>query len=476
MSHDLASAEAAESTRSVPTRSVAAGPTAAWLGAARATWRQHLALMRTELAALRHDRARTRLVAALVAIPAAALAGGGAVLATARGGDAAAADGFEQLVGLVLGGFGFGVAALVMAATFAIGLRRRRRELALIAANGATTMGLVAALSASAMLVAGSGAVLGVAFGLVVAAALAPSLDTLVGAPVGALRVSLAHTAAALAFGPLAALVAVAGPAWCAARIPVRVALGGRAPAPRTSAASVAVGLVALTLAAVWLAGVRPASQASSSAALAVLGASLLALCGLGALCPGLLAGLARLAGPLPLAWRLAARDAGRFCTRHGAVVTAIFASLAVAIAVGALGASVDTYVREHTAGTAQVERAWLDLALALCLAAAALVVGVATALATAEARDDTHTLHTLGASPRALAGLVAARAGLLAALGGALAVPAGLAPSYGLLALADVPLVFEAPFGTLALILIAYPAATYCAAGLIALARSRGD
>lgn len=75
----------------------------------------------------------------------------------------------------------------------------------------------------------------------------------------------------------------------------------------------------------------------------AIVGGSILGVLGFGAMSPWVLDRLARWAAPLPLAWRLAVRDAGRFRARNGPVVTAVLAAMSMAVTVAAIVASVES-------------------------------------------------------------------------------------------------------------------------------------
>lgn len=252
--------------------------------------------------------------------------------------DFAAADRFGDVAMLVVGGFGFFEAALVIAAAFAVSLRRRQREIGLLAATGAAPPGLLASLLAAAATLAAIGALLGVAIGGGAAVLLHPFLDGWTRRLNGSLEWSTAHLLTALALGLASAIVAASVPAWSAARLPIRVALSGRRPVPGASNGPLAVGLVMLSVGlGLTLLG-RERDEAVAGPA--ILAGSILAVLGLGMASPWLLGALGRIAGPLPLVWRLAVRDAGRFRTRNGPVVTAVLAGMSVSLMVAAIGSS----------------------------------------------------------------------------------------------------------------------------------------
>ena len=252
-------------------------------------------------------------------------------------------DAFEAMAIFVLGGFAFFEAALVISAAMAVGVRRRQREIGLLGAAGASPAELQLALCASALVVAAGGVLLGLALALASSAALHPFLDGWNRRQNGPFEISWWHAAGAAGLALTAALGAVWLPSRGAARLPIRVALAGRRPASESSAPWLATGLVLIGLslgAVLW--GTR---SAGSAAAVAILGGSIAGVLGLGAVSPWLLGALARLAGPLPLSWRLAVRDAGRFRARNGPVVTAVLAGLSVSVTLSALIASIEARI-----------------------------------------------------------------------------------------------------------------------------------
>jgi len=244
-------------------------------------------------------------------------------------------DDFERLAIVVIGGFGFFEAALVVSAAFAVGLRRRQREIGLLGATGAPLGALRSALIGSALLQASVGVLLGLTVGLGTARLLQPAFDGWNLRRNGELEIPLDLIGATSLLGLLSALGAAVVPAFSATRLPIRVALSGRRPVTEGTRTWFVIGLalVSLGLAAVAFG----ASRDGATAAVGVLGGSILGVLGLGACSPWLLGVLARAAAPLPLAWRLAARDAGRFRARNGPVVTAVLAGVSVSLMLATL-------------------------------------------------------------------------------------------------------------------------------------------
>jgi putative ABC transport system permease protein len=248
-------------------------------------------------------------------------------------------------VTLVLGGLALVDAALVAAAAFAVGVRRRQREIGLIAAAGASPRQLAGSVLAEALLLGGSASLIGAVVGILGALALSPFLDTLTGHRNPTIALDVPIMAGALGLGIVATLVAALGPALGAAHLPVLDALSGRRP-PTTSSRrafglgiAVLVGGIALTAAG---AGLRLADPLGSMSLVMLLGGAVLGTLGLGSCSPWLLGQLERPAARLPLASRIALRDTARARTRNAAIVTALLAATGGVVALGAYQASVE--------------------------------------------------------------------------------------------------------------------------------------
>ncbi|MFG0317316.1 MAG: FtsX-like permease family protein [Planctomycetota bacterium JB042] len=249
-------------------------------------------------------------------------------------------DRFGPTVVFLVGGIGLFEAALVVAAAFAVGLRRRRREIGLLRATGASGALVCGAVGLSAAALAAVAGAAGASLGLLAAAAIHPFLDAWVGHECGRFEVAPEHVAGGVLLGIVAAALASLPPAVAATRRSIRSALGGRRPeAPKRSRGPL-LGLATAGLGAVGVAIGERAGGAAGATAL-LLGAATVIL-GFGVASSGLLAAIARLAAPLPPAWRLAVRDAARFRTRSGPVVTAVLAAMALCVLLGALLTSVE--------------------------------------------------------------------------------------------------------------------------------------
>ncbi|MEZ6018465.1 MAG: FtsX-like permease family protein [Planctomycetota bacterium] len=249
-------------------------------------------------------------------------------------------DAFEALAIFVCGSFGFFEAALVVGAAFAVGVRRRQRELGLLGANGAEPRSMARALLASAGALAALGSTLGVVCGAVAARLLHPHLNRWTDRDVGQFELPLRFVALAFALGVLSALLSAWLPARSAVQLPIRVALGGVRPIPAGSQRflRVGAGLIGIGVLSVTGGAVTPGTLSG----VWILGGAIVLMVGLGALSPWMLEALAKHAARLPIPWRLAVRDAGRFRARNGPVVTAVIAGMSISVLLGCLTASVE--------------------------------------------------------------------------------------------------------------------------------------
>jgi putative ABC transport system permease protein len=245
---------------------------------------------------------------------------------------------------LILGGLALVEAALIASAAFSVSIRRRQRELGLLAATGATPRQLAGSVVLEAALLGLLACIAGVVVGLAGAVALTPWLDELTQRRNPPLVVDLAGLLGPVAIGLVASLVAAIVPARTVARVSVLLALSGRRPAQARASTTFKLGLVMVGVAAVATfvgSTMRNAGMDATSIVLLLSGAVLSTL-GFGACGPWLLERLERLAVRLPLAGRIAFRDTARARSRSSPIVTAILAGCAAAVALGAWQTSRD--------------------------------------------------------------------------------------------------------------------------------------
>lgn len=245
---------------------------------------------------------------------------------------------------LILGSLALVEGALIASAAFAVSIRRRQRELGLLAATGATPRQLAGSVLSAGAILGLVGCLAGLVVGLAGAFALTPWLDDLTQRRNPPLVIDLAGLAGPVTVGFLAAMIAAIVPARTVARVPVLVALSGRRPPQAPARRTLWFGLGAVGLSAAMTVGgatMRFTGDDTVSVLLLVAGAVLGTL-GFGACAPWLLERLEGLAVRLPLAGRIAFRDTARARSRSSPIVTAILASLAAVIAIGAWQASRD--------------------------------------------------------------------------------------------------------------------------------------
>lgn len=290
---------------------------------------------------------------------------------------------------IVLGGLAMVEVALVASAAFAVSVRRRQRELGLMAAAGAAPRHLAATVVAEGLLLGILGSIVGIVVGLGGAEGISPWLDQLTDRRTPSIGVAHAWIAVAVGIGILASLLAALVPAWTAARIPVLTALSRRrppsTPAHRTLAFGVAlIGIaIGLTLAGSALRlqdGENPLSI--PMLLLGAVGGTL----GFGACSPWLVERLERPARYLPLAGRIALRDTARARSRNGPIITAILASFAATVALAAYTTSLVASNAAHWQPYMQADQIYLqgnvdeagpDVARALGAVAAAPIPGL---------------------------------------------------------------------------------------------------
>lgn len=220
--------------------------------------------------------------------------------------------------------------ALLAGPAFAVDVRRRRRDLALVAASGGSGRHLRATVLASGLLLGGSAAVGGAALGIASASIVNRATG---GGDVPSLAVPWLTVALTMLLGAGSGLLAALVPAAQAARMDIVAALAGRRepPGPARHGWPIAGGvlvLAGLTLS-VW--GTRQWRElgAAAGAALVIIGLVLA--------CPWLVGATGRLAPLLPMPLRFAVRDAARNRSRTAPAVAAIMAAVAgiTALAIG---------------------------------------------------------------------------------------------------------------------------------------------
>ncbi len=244
----------------------------------------------------------------------------------------------------IVAGLTLMIAALVAAAAFAVGVRREIRELGLLAAAGGSPAQLRAAVLARGATLGVAGGLAGLAFGALAAVAVHPSLGGIVGHLPRPISLPPLPLVGVVAAAVLAGTAAAWFPARFAARVPPVEALDARVPGGPPSRHVSRLGILAIVLGCVITAvGVKPIDNlAVSLAGLALL------LGGFVACSAALVAAVEPLARHLPLAGRVATRQAARNRSRAGPAVAAIAVALAVPVFVSSVALTTRGDDRAH--------------------------------------------------------------------------------------------------------------------------------
>ncbi len=243
---------------------------------------------------------------------------------------------------------------LLAGPAFAVGVRRQRRDLALVGATGGSAGDLRRIVLANGVVLGGGAAVLGAAAGIALAALAVPVIEARSSAVFGPFDVPVRDVLVVAGVGLFAGLAAAWFPARQAARTDVVDALAGRRGQVRSSWRSPVAGLL---LAAGGLALVVLGARGTE---LAVAGGAVLLVVGMVTATPWLVGLLAPLASRLPVSGRLAVRDATRNRSRTAPAVAAVMATVAgvTALAIGSASDSAQAqrdYLASAPLGTAQV-------------------------------------------------------------------------------------------------------------------------
>jgi putative ABC transport system permease protein len=244
---------------------------------------------------------------------------------------------------LLIGALALIETVLVASAAFAVSIRRRQRELGILAAAGAQPRHLAGTVVGEGLVLGGVASLAGAALGVLFVLAASPALDQLTNRRNPPVAIDLLGLALAALIGLAAALLAAAIPAWTAARVPALVALSGRRP-PLTKARRILlVGVALITLAVALVAAGASLALAYESRdvglALLIAGA-IVGVLGFGAASPWLIERLDAIGRRLPTSARIAFRDTARARSRSAPIVTAMLSGMAATIAIAASSVS----------------------------------------------------------------------------------------------------------------------------------------
>ncbi|WP_329085263.1 ABC transporter permease [Streptosporangium sp. NBC_01469] len=267
----------------------------------------------------------------------------------------------DQIAGIGLVGVMIVLEVVLLAGpAFAVGLRRRRRELALVAAQGGSPAHLRLIVLADGVVLGCGAAVIGLVLGVGLAWASAPLLLAGLVGVIGPLEIPWALVTAVALLGAASGLVAALVPAVQAARQDPAAVLAGRGGVVRDRVGRPVLGLLLLA------AGAAATVFAVRYDVVWVYCAAVLAQLGLVALAPRLVKGAAGLAARLPLPFRLAARDASRHRGRTASAVAAVMTATAAVVAVAIANNSNFAHNRDNfqtivPAGTLIIQAGKLD-------------------------------------------------------------------------------------------------------------------
>lgn len=251
----------------------------------------------------------------------------------------------ELALGVVLIGLIMLEIVLLAGPAFAVGARRRSRDLALVAAAGGTPAQLRRVVLADGVVLGLAAAVSGVVLGIALAAVGRPLYEEyLLDARAGGWRFFPLAQAGLIVLAVGTGLLAAMVPAFTAARQSVVTVLAGRRGVIRSRKRWITLGLAMAAIGtAIAVVG------ATSSEVTVILAGLVVGELGLVLLTPSLVGLIAKLGHRLPLAPRIALRDTARNRGSAAPAISAVMAAVAGAVAIGAfLGAeeqhSVDNY------------------------------------------------------------------------------------------------------------------------------------
>lgn len=230
---------------------------------------------------------------------------------------------------------------LLAGPAFAVGARRSRRSLALLAAGGADPAQVRRVVLAQGVLVGAIAAGVGVPLGVLVAALGRAPLTRYAGAEWGPFDVSPLDLGLVGLLGAGTAVLAALLPALVMARQPVVAALQGRRVTSAGAARPAVLGLVLLAGGVLFtLFSLRGFGDFGGYAEIGVAAGAIPTVLGAVLLAPAVLSLLGRGAGRLPLPLRFAVRDADRQRGRTAPAVAAIAATVAGVVALGTAASS----------------------------------------------------------------------------------------------------------------------------------------
>jgi len=254
-------------------------------------------------------------------------------------------------------------AGLVASAAYATGVRRRIRELGLLASIGATPSQVQRAVVSESVVVAAVAVPLGLVLGIAGSFATLPLVRRVAEHVVDGVGVRATDLIGPAIVGAVATVLAAWIPARLAGRVPVLTAMAGRVPSRALRGRAVPLGFAALGVGAlgVFLSGELVRADGSESMAVILLALSiLLTLGGAAAIGTWVMGRVAVKADRLPVLARLVARDGGRQQVRSAVVVGALVVVAAIPMAVGVLAATFDAQEEDSFVPAALLDEVWI--------------------------------------------------------------------------------------------------------------------
>ncbi|MFI6443170.1 FtsX-like permease family protein [Kitasatospora sp. NPDC050543] len=240
---------------------------------------------------------------------------------------------------------------LLAGPAFAVGARRSRRQLGLLAAGGGDRSHVRSVVLGGGVVLGVTGAAVGLVLAIGLVAALQTPAEEFAGRRFGHFDLQPLDLFGVMGIGLVTGLLAAVVPAVQASRQDVVSALTGRGSVKPANKKLAVLGLLMLAGgAALALLG---ATTGQASRTVAVLGGSMIAELGMVVLTPILVGLFGRLGRRLPLGPRLALRDSVRHRGRTAPAVAAVMAAVAGSVAVGVYGASSDEQHRQEYVATA---------------------------------------------------------------------------------------------------------------------------
>ena len=245
---------------------------------------------------------------------------------------------------VLIGGLALLEIILLAGPAFAVSARRRQRQLALVAANGGTPAHVRRMVLADGVVLGTVGAITGIAAGAGVAVLARPYVEEyLAHFRAGGYRFFPTALAVIAVLAVVTGLLAALVPAFITARQDVVASLAGRRGVTRSRKRWILLGAA---MAAIGVAVVVYGTQRIDATVMLV--GLVLAELGLVLCTPALVGLVARIGRVLPLAPRIALRDAARNRASAAPAISAVMAAVAGSVAIGLYFDSSQAQQREH--------------------------------------------------------------------------------------------------------------------------------